>query len=244
MLRALTSMRAIVPMRKAASEAVVLRKGNLLVPRAPIRPLSALAAPQAVGYDAAQSDRVNVFTAYVVYKRQSALSMKVIRPRWEPVNSASGGNGMRPEREGTIFLEFANARGEREYDWAAKESFSLSATECAEILEGIERREARSMVHDPNMMKEGAGTIIKTFQLSPSTKTGDVFFNLSVTNKTAGTDAKFGTPLSPAEARVVHTIFQFAIPRLLGIDEIFAAPPLVSTGGNSSGFGSTGPPPF
>ena len=121
------------------------------------------------------------------------MSLKVIRPRWEPVSSATGSTGMRPAPEGRILLEFAHSRGEREYDWASKEvgqalrcaaqscsrlrqccahpgvpapsqTFSLSATECAELLEAMERREQRSLFHDPNKMREGEGVIRRATQ--------------------------------------------------------------------------------
>eukprot|EP00887_Chlorella_sp_A99_P007722 scaffold20.g7722.t1 len=196
------------------------------VGRPAVRHVSAQAAQ---AFIEPQTERVPVYTAYTVYKGKSAMSVKMIPPRWEKVAS-----GLGVSQEGKLLLEFANARAEREYDWQSKESFSLSATECADLLEGLERGEGRSLFHDPNKMREGEGTITKSFSIAPND--AGFFFNLAVKNVATNTSPRFSTPLSRAEARTLRIILNFAVPRLLGMDEIFAGPPDVAAGAP--------PPPF
>lgn len=45
------------------------------------------------------------------------MAFKVIKPTWAAVPSKSGINVV---REGTLLLEFANAVGDKNYDWEAK----------------------------------------------------------------------------------------------------------------------------
>lgn len=70
-------MRAISPMYQSAAAhwgaagrfSSGARWGGATTLR-PARPLSALAAPQAAVFEPSQGDRVNVFTAYTIYKVQ------------------------------------------------------------------------------------------------------------------------------------------------------------------------------
>jgi hypothetical protein len=79
---------------------------------------------------------------------RGALSIKVIKPTWE----RAGAESLRLGRAGTLLLEFANSKGEREYDWERKEVFGLSAVECGELLEAVEGGREKSFFHDPNKM--------------------------------------------------------------------------------------------
>jgi hypothetical protein len=47
---------------------------------------------------------------------KAAMSIKVIKPTWEPV-----GSGLKISREGTLLLEFAQSVGPQQYDWSRKE---------------------------------------------------------------------------------------------------------------------------
>lgn len=130
------------------------------------------------------------------------MGLKVIKPTWERVPT---GSGLKIARDGTILLEFANARGERDYDWEGKETFALSATECGEVLAAVEAGIEKSFFHDPNKMGSGEGSITKSLRLAPARESG-YFFSLSVNNKMAGTQTKFDTIVSPAELRVIRSI--------------------------------------
>jgi Whirly transcription factor len=139
---------------------------------------------------------------YTVYKSKGAISFKVIRPTWERVPT---GSGMKVSRDGTLLLEFASSRGERDYGWDEKESFGLNAVECAEILESTEAGKEASFFHDPNKMHSGEGLITKTLRLSPGRDSG-YFFSLTVSTKQEGKQSQLSTPVSNAELRVIRTI--------------------------------------
>lgn len=129
------------------------------------------------------------------------MTVKVIKPTWE---RTSTGNGLKIARVGSLLLEFANSKGEREYDWENKETFALSAVECAEILE-MDQGTEKSFFHDPNKFGSGEGAITKSLRISPARDTG-FFFSLSVNNKMASSQLKYDTVVSTAELRVIRTI--------------------------------------
>ena len=134
------------------------------------------------------------------------MAVKVIKPTWERVAT---GSGLKIARDGTIFLEFANSRGEREYDWEGKAVFALSAVECGDVLEAVEAGGEKSFFHDPNKMGEGEGAITKTLRVSPARESG-YFFSLTVNNKATG-GAKYDTPVSAGELRVIRKIMDVSL---------------------------------
>ncbi|GAB4819044.1 hypothetical protein N2152v2_006090 [Parachlorella kessleri] len=162
-----------------------------------------------------------LFTDFTVYKGKGAVSLKVIKPTW--VKSGTG-SSISVGREGTVLLEFANSQGEKNYDWENKGTFALSALECAEVLEALESGRDRSFYHDPSKGSNDEGQVSKSFKLSPARDQG-FFLNLGVKDNVAGRNASYGTALSAAEARVMRRLMDFAIPRLLGFDEMFAGVP-------------------
>lgn len=130
------------------------------------------------------------------------MSLKVIKPTWERVGT---GSGLKIARDGTILLEFANARGERDYDWEGKETFALSATECGDVMAAVEAGAERSFFHDPNKMGAGEGAVTKSLRVSPARDSG-FFFSLTVNNKISSSQTKYDTIVSPAELRVIRSI--------------------------------------
>jgi len=172
-----------------------------------------------------QSDlaKINVYTAYTVYKGRGAMSMKLIKPTWERIST---GSGIRVSREGTVLLEFAQTKGDRVYDWETKGTFAMNAVECGDILDAAETGTERSFFHDPNKMGFAEGAITKTLKFSPARDSG-FFFSLYVNDKATGDTSRYDTAVSPAELRVIQQIIQFAIPRILGFDEMFAGAPEV-----------------
>ena len=129
------------------------------------------------------------------------MSLKLIKPTWERVSS---GSGITVARDGTVLLEFANVRGERDYDWESKESFALSAVECADIMLAIENGVDKQFFHDPNKFTSAEGTMTKSLRVSPARDSG-YFFSLTVNNK-SGNNQKYDTIVSPAEFRVIRGI--------------------------------------
>lgn len=191
----------------------------------------------------AENRRVNIYADYTVYKGRGAMSLKLIKPSWE---KTAAGSGLRVGRNGTLLLEFAASKGEREYDWESKEMFGLSAVECGEILEAVSANREQSLFHDPGKMGSEEGVVTKSLRVSPARETG-YFFSLTVNNKIAGGTSKFDTIISPGELRVIRTLMEFAIPRLLGFDEVFAGAPDVKEATMLGGYGASGvsqTPPF
>ena len=87
------------------------------------------------------------YTGYNIYKGKAALNIKPIPPSF----SKSGKSGRTVSREGSLLLEFAPVGSNpREYNWNQKVTFSLSVSECGEIL-AMDRTKALEFLHDPNM---------------------------------------------------------------------------------------------
>jgi hypothetical protein len=179
---------------------------------------------------------------FTVYKGRGAMTIKLIKPTWERVPT---GSGLKVARDGTLLLEFAASRGEREYDWDSKETFALNAVECGEVIEAVDGSAEKQFFHDPNKMASGEGSITKTLRIAPARDSG-FFFSLSVNNKISGNNTRLDTVISPAEARVIRSVIDFAIPRLLGFDEMFAGAPEIRENIPSAplGPGPTSEPPF
>lgn len=180
--------------------------------------------------DESMLNKINVYTAYTVYKGRGAMSLKVIKPTWERIST---GSGIRVSREGTVLLEFAQGKGDRIYDWDSKGTFAMNAVECGEILEAAETSSELSFFHDPNKMGSAEGAVTKTMKFSPARDSG-YFFSLYVNDKSTGASSQYTTAVSSAELRVIQQIIQFSIPRILGFDELFAGAPEVREGHFSS----------
>ncbi len=76
------------------------------------------------------------------------------------------------DRDGAVLFEFAlpkpgAAKDLREYDWNRKASFSLSATECGDVL-CMDTTEGKEFLHDPNMGSKDAGIMTKKMRWSPT----------------------------------------------------------------------------
>lgn len=135
--------------------------------------------------------------------------MKIIKPTWERVPS---GTGIRVARSGVMLLEFASARGEREYDWENKENFALSALECADILEAVENNTEKSFFHDPNKFSTTEGSLTKQLRISPARETG-WFFSLSVNHRGAS-PIRFDIIVSNGELRLMRSLMDVSAIRL------------------------------
>jgi hypothetical protein len=158
------------------------------------------------------------------------MTLQVIKPTWERTLT---GTGLRIKSPGTLLLSFANARGTREYDWDNKELFSLSPTECGEIVAAIEHSREYSAFHDPNMLGPDQGQVTKTLQMNPSSDgKGGMFLSLRVTKSGGGGGGggSISLSLSPGELYTIKTLMTFSIPRLLGFDELFGEAPRILTG--------------
>ncbi|KAL4441252.1 hypothetical protein ABPG77_011489 [Micractinium sp. CCAP 211/92] len=165
--------------------------------------------------------RVNVYSDYTIYKGKAAMTLKVIRPTWERV-----GSGLAISREGTVLLEFANALGPQKYDWEQKATFGLSAVECAMVLESTDARRECAFFHDPNKGSAAEGSVQKSLAIKPIQQGGGWFFTINVSQ--GGSKSYISCNVSDAELRLIKTVMQFLMPRLLGFDEHFAGAPAMA----------------
>lgn len=77
-------------------------------------------------------------------------------------------------------------------------------------------------VHDPNMGGELSGQITKKVKILPTPDGRGYFLTLMVSDKSQGSGTStFSIPVTRSEFRVIQEILTFAIPRILGFDQIW-----------------------
>jgi hypothetical protein len=166
--------------------------------------------------------------------------MKPILPTWSQVAS-----GHTVSRIGGFMFEFANGSDKvrhcfslfaskrllfaspltpsKSYDWSKKQVFFLSVAEMGRCLVELAPGGTSTceFLHDPNAGTGAANSGgLKKLKFSPDSSGKSVFVSLAV-----GTPPTFtaSVPADKAEVAVMLELFRFAIPRALGIDEVFAA---------------------
>ena len=128
-------------------------------------------------------------------------------------------NSFSVEKPGKMLLEFAKARGERQYDWNNRQYFAMDVTEMGDMIANLSRGEGVQFYHDSSLGGNdsdgsfGGGGAGKGFRadLSPD---GNVWF-FSLTDRSK---EKWLVPVSMGEFVVVRQIMQAAIPAFLGVD--------------------------
>ena len=95
------------------------------------------------------------FANYVIYKSRAAVAVKVIPPTFQL--SGATGKSRSVSREGGLLFEFALSSGPKEYDWAKKGTFLLSAAECGEMILFDASKPGMELFHDPSMGAPNAG---------------------------------------------------------------------------------------
>ena len=124
---------------------------------------------------------------------------------------------MKVERQGVFLLSFTPAMQEQGgYNWSEKQYFSLSAVECGDLL-GISpgNKKDINFTHDPNMGGGQEGALTKTLRITPIPDSQDFFFGY------ATNDMKIVVPVTLAEFRVIQSLVNFSIPKLIGWDAAF-----------------------
>ena len=169
------------------------------------------------------------FTNYVVYKGKCAVAVKVIAPSFSSIggnsnNKISNSGAKTITKEGGLLLEFANATGQRVYDWGNKGTFFMSATECGGILACEKQSLASEFVHDPNIDKPNAGQVLKRLKWTPTNDDNGYFMGLQVSDKSAGAPVTYTVPLTWAEVEVLCTLIRYCIPHFLGFDRVWSNP--------------------
>lgn len=213
-----------------------LRSAHAAVPSALGRRSAPLTAPQLRGLavnaykpETQMQDPAagRKFADFTVYKGKGAMCLKVIKPTWE-VSS----NGMQSiSRAGVILLEFAAGGGgqggqagygSRSYDWSAKQSLALNAAELGNILASQPNADVQ-IYHDPNKGTAQEGQTSKQLKIQPSPDgKGGYMFNFQVKDGNIPSGQFFiVVPVTAGEMVVIKSIANYALPRLLGFDELF-----------------------
>lgn len=238
----LSSCRVVAARGRIRSPASSFCNFSVSIARAPrVVPRAFSTGPTANDTDATRVPAV--YTAYTVYKSKGAVSFKIIKPTWERTAV-----GIRLKREGTMLLEFATGSGDRSYAWGSKGTFGLSASEIGDFLASADAHEEWSAFHDPNMGGSSRGAVSKSLKLTPAAQ-GSWFLSLAV--RGGSTTGSYSVPLTRGELRVITTCLEFALPRCLGYDELFAGVPSISdtpssnfASGGAAGSGGSMMPPF
>jgi hypothetical protein len=119
---------------------------------------------------------------------------------------------------GVVFVNACSSTGPNVYDWDNKFVFALSIGDLGKILHyfvSAGEKESLNLVHDPNKGKEGEGSTIKS--MSFYTQNGCLQgAMITCTTKTGDNVATHKIPLSGDEVIVLKSLFDAAIPRLLG----------------------------
>ena len=179
------------------------------------------------------------FASYVIYKSKGAASVKVIPPSFTPV---SGTASRIVDKHGGLLFELASSTSPREYDWQKKGTFLLDPTECGELIV-MDRSVGAEFFHDPNLNDATkSGQITKRMTWKPSQDSRGMFLSLQVSDKsqsapqTASTSS-FSIPVTWAELEVLRSVCRYALPMMLGFNEVWSNPPL------GMGDGTMPPPP-
>eukprot|EP00246_Nothoceros_aenigmaticus_P017247 TRINITY_DN8306_c0_g1_i3.p1 TRINITY_DN8306_c0_g1~~TRINITY_DN8306_c0_g1_i3.p1 ORF type:complete len:230 (+),score=23.24 TRINITY_DN8306_c0_g1_i3:98-787(+) len=143
-----------------------------------------------------------VYVDHTFYKTKSALSMKPIKPTFRLIDNG----GAAIEREGCIFLEFANASGPRQYDWNKKGIFALSVGEIGSVI-GLQPGDNCEFYHDPNMGKSEQGKVRKSLRIESMADKQGFFFNLTVANKGESSEERYNMPISKSEYFIIRALF-------------------------------------
>ena len=166
-----------------------------------------------------------VFASYRIYKKSSLLSLTAIGPTMKEIPGRAGGQGyaLTVDRPGTILLEFVPAMGERQFDYANKEIFALSATECGEFVAKTSSGAQVKFIHDTGKfqgMSQGSISTnsageTKRVSIDPMKDGDGFFFTYNSDNQ------NISVPVTAGEYIVTRQLMLHSIPHLLGFDALF-----------------------
>ncbi|XP_020212560.1 single-stranded DNA-binding protein WHY2, mitochondrial [Cajanus cajan] len=157
------------------------------------------------------SDRV--FAPYTVYKGKAAFSLSPCLPTFTKLESGS----VVVDRRGTMMMNFMHSIGERKYDWEKRQRFALSATEVGSLIT-MGPQDSCEFFHDPSMLSSNAGQVRKSLSIKPNSN--GYFVSLTVVNNLLNTKDQFSVPITAAEFAVMKTACSFALPHIMGWDQI------------------------
>ncbi|KHN35329.1 hypothetical protein glysoja_028959 [Glycine soja] len=114
-------------------------------------------------------------------------------------------------------MSFMHSIGERKYDWDKRQKFALSATEVGSLIT-MDAQDSCDFFHDPSMLSSNAGQVRKSLSIKPHAN--GYFVSLTVVNNLLNTKDYFSVPVTTAEFAVMKTACTFALPHIMGWDQI------------------------
>ncbi|XP_006646903.1 single-stranded DNA-binding protein WHY2, mitochondrial [Oryza brachyantha] len=167
------------------------------------------------------------FASYTVFKGKAALSMHPVLPSFSKLESG----GSRVSRNGSVMLTFFPAVGQRKYDYSKKQIFALSPTEVGSLI-SLGPAESCEFFHDPSMKSSHEGQVKKSLSVTPLGNDSGYFLNITVLNNLQKTTERLSLPITKAEFAVMRTTLSFALPHILGWDQVLTnhhpSPPAAS----------------
>ena len=170
-------------------------------------------------YNNNNNNNSRTFVAFSIYKSKSALSVNVVKPRFESDNQ--GRTVMK--KAGGILLEFAPGIGPRKYDWTKKGTFMLSPVEAAELANRLNPSRATiaqkcEFFHDPGMGGSSQGSVTKNFKMEAMPDgSGGVFLNYFQTK--FGEKSGVNIAVSFGELSALELLIKHLVPQIMGFSE-------------------------
>ena len=154
------------------------------------------------------------YASYAVYKGKGAMNVKIIAPTWANLPNS---NSLIVSKEGGLLIEMApSTANAKEYDWTKKITFLLDATECGQLVYGVES--GAEFVHDPGALTPQAGKVTKRMKWNPAPDNKAVFVSLSISDAIKGDKSTVSIPVTWGEYMVIDSIMRYSIPKFLGMD--------------------------
>ncbi|KAJ0085105.1 hypothetical protein Patl1_06826 [Pistacia atlantica] len=218
--------RSLLRSRKLSSDKLFAGKADDVGDALWSKSYSSLASLSTARQNAGAKGRV--FAPYSVYKGKAALSVDPVLPTFAKLDSGD----LRVQRKGVIMLTFWPAIGERKYDWARKQHFGLSPTEVGSLI-SMGPKESSEFFHDPSMLSSNAGQVRKSLSIKALADGNGYFVSLNVVNNLLKTTERFVVPVTTAEFTVMKTACSFALPHLMGWDQLTNPLPVASNKSSS-----------
>ncbi|KAG8069791.1 hypothetical protein GUJ93_ZPchr0006g45635 [Zizania palustris] len=127
--------------------------------------------------------------------------------------------GSRVNKNGSVMLTFFPAVGQRKYDYSKKLLFALSPTEVGSLI-SLGPAESCEFFHDPSMKSSHEGQVKKSLSITPVGNDSGYFLNIAVLNNVQKTTERLSLPITKAEFAVIRTTLSFALPHILGWDQV------------------------
>jgi hypothetical protein len=156
-----------------------------------------------------------VFANFNIFRDTAMMDVKPLPPTMAAIPPS--GESLKVERQGTMLFSFVpSTSGDGNgYNWSDKQHFALSVVECGDLLTA--KREF-DFYHNSSYNPQAGNADPaqgKSLAISPIAGSEDLSFSYS-----AG-DVKISLPMTPAEYRVLQSLINFSIPKLLAWDAIF-----------------------